>query len=185
MADPTGRRRVIRIAILVATGAVWGARSLQALAQPASTNPASLFDWVAVIGFSAAFLLTAPALLILRASIHPGLNTTVAINVVATACLLAGVMDLSAAIGVEGLDAFYAIAALVAWLGMFVIAGMIAVSADKSLAFVPLLTGVGFALFEIGGGVLIMAGWWAFARILLRRSRRAAAAASSARSASA
>ncbi|MFL5646986.1 MAG: hypothetical protein ACJ776_01200 [Chloroflexota bacterium] len=152
-------------------------RSIQALADPAFVDPVSVFDWLAVIGFSAAFLLTAAGLLILRDSITPGLNTSVAIVVVAGACVIAGVMNLlEDGFGLPTLGPVYAISAIVAWLGMFVIAGMIGVSVDRSLAFVPLLTGVGFALFEIGGGVLMLAAWWAFARILVRRERRAVAA---------
>jgi hypothetical protein len=167
------RALAVRIAVLVSTGAVWGVRSLQALADPASAHPATLFDWVAVIGFSAAFVLTAAGLVVLREAIRPGLNTTVAIAVVATACVIAGVMNLvEGGFGLPSLGPVYAISAIVAWLGMFVMAGMIAVSADRSLAFVPLLTGVGFALFEIGGGLLILAGWWAFARIVVLRARR-------------
>lgn len=163
-----------RVVVLILTGLAWGARSLQALADPAYTGPVSLFDWLAVIGFSAAFVLTAAGLLILRESVRPGLNVTVAIAVVAAACVTAGLMNLlEDGLGIPSMGPLYAISAFVAWLGMFVIAGMIGVSEDRSLAFVPLLTGIGFALFEIGGGVLTMAGWWAFARILVRRRRRA------------
>jgi hypothetical protein len=162
-----------RVAILVLTGLVWGARSVQALAHPAYTGPVTLFDWLAVTGFSAAFVLTAAGLLILRESIRPGLNVTVAIAVVAAACVTAGLMNLlEDGFGVPSMGPLYAISAFAAWLGMFVIAGMIGVSADRSLAFVPLMTGIGFAFFEIGGGILTLAGWWAFARILVRRRRR-------------
>jgi hypothetical protein len=168
------RSLALRVAVLVTTGAVWGLRSIQALADPAFANPVTVFDWLAVVGFSGAFLLTAAGLLILRESIRPGLNTDVAVVVVASACVIAAVMNLlEDGVGLPTLGPVYAISAIVAWLGMFVIAGMIAVSVDRSLAFVPLLTGVGFALFEIGGGVLTMAAWWAFARIIVRRERRA------------
>ena len=163
--------------VLVLTGAAWGARSLQALAHPAYTNPVTPFDWLAVVGFSAAFLLTAAGLLVLRESVRPGLNITVATAVVAVACVVAGLMNLfEDGLGTASLGPIYAVSALIAWLGFFVIAGMIGVSKDRSLAFVPLLTGIGFALFGIGGGVLTLAAWWAFARILVLRSRRAATA---------
>jgi len=172
------RPLLARVVILVLTGFAWGARSLQAFAHPAFTDPVTPFDWLAVVGFSGAFFLTAAGLLVLRESALPGLNITVATAVIAVACVIAGLMNLlEDGLGFAGLGPVYAVSALVAWLGFFVIAGMIGVSKDRSLAFVPLLTGIGFALFEIGGAVLTMAGWWAFARILARRSRRAAAAA--------
>lgn len=163
-----------RVAVLVLTGTAWGARSLVALSDPAYTDPVSLLDWFAVVSFSAAFLLTAAGLLILRESVRAGLNVTVAIVVVAVACVIAGAMNIvEDGLGVPSLGPLYVVSALVVWLGVFVIAGMIAISPDRSLAFVPLLTGVGFTLLEIGGGVLITAGWWSFAIILVRRTRLA------------
>jgi hypothetical protein len=167
------RSLAARVALLVATGAAWGIRSLQALAHPAYTDPVTLFDWFAVVGFSVAFFLTATGLLVLRESARRGLNVTVAVAVVAAACVGAGLMNLlEDGFGMTDLGPVYAVSALIAWLGMFVIAGMIGVSKDRSLAFVPFLTGLGFAFFEIGGGLIILAGWWAFARILVSRSRR-------------
>jgi len=147
--------------------------SLQAVASPASTSPASALDWLAIVGFSLAFWLTGAGLLVLRDSVEPGLNVNVTIVLVAIACVVAGITNLlENGFGASAVAAVFAVSALVVWLGLFAIGAMIAISRDRSLAFVPLLTAIGFALFEIGGGVLTMAAWVAFARIVVRRAHR-------------
>lgn len=172
---------IARIAIVVLAGLTWAARSLQSFADPAYTDPVSLFDWFSVVSFSGAFLLTAAGLLILRENVRPAMNVSVAIAIVVVACVVAGVANLlEDGLGLRGLGTLFAIGSLTAWIGLFVIAAMLGISRDRSLAYVPLLTAIGFAFFQVGGGVITLVGWLGFARVLFRRHEAAAASAASA-----
>jgi hypothetical protein len=159
-----------RAAITVLTGVTWAVRSLQAvLFDPDYWDPVTAADFVAVYSYSAAFLLTAASLLILREAVRPAPELSAAILVVAGACVVTGIANgLEDALGLKGFGPLYVIGILVSGFGMFVIAAMFRTTPARGLTFVPALGGLAMVLTTIGGGVLGLPAWLGFGAILVR-----------------
>ena len=150
-----------RVAIIVLTGVTWAVRSLQAvLFDPDYWDPASPADFFAVYSFSAALLLTAGSLLILREVVRPAPQPSAAILVVAGACAVTGIANgVEDGLGLKVFGSLYVVGILISVPGMFVIAAMLRTAPGRGLTFVPALGGVAMVLMTIGGGVLGLPAW--------------------------
>jgi len=144
-------------ALWFAAGVTWAVRSLMVFAHPAYTDPVSPLDWFAVWSFSVAFLLiglaivTSPALTPTRASRRTAL-------VVALAAAVAGIANaLEDGLGVEKMFTVFAISALIALYGPFLVAVIIAIGQRYRLAGWWAGVGLGFFTFPIGGSVIVLA----------------------------
>lgn len=144
-------------ALWLAAGATWAVRSLMVFAHPAYADATTPLDWLAVWSFSLAFLLTAlaivtsPALTPTRASRRTAL-------VVALAAAVAGIANaLEDGLGVEAMFAVFAVGALVALYGPFLVAVTIAIGQRYRLAGWWAGVGLGFFTFPIGGSVIVLA----------------------------
>jgi hypothetical protein len=159
-----------RVAITVLTGVTWAVRSLQAvLFDPDYWNPVTSADFFAVYSYSAAFLLTAASLLILRGAVRPAPELSTAILVVTGACVVTGIANgVEDGLGLRGFGPLYVIGILVSGLGMFVIAAMFRTAPARELTFVPALGGLAMVLMTIGGGLLGLPAWLGFGAILVR-----------------
>jgi hypothetical protein len=159
-----------RVAIPVLTGVAWAARSLQAiLLDPDYWDPVTANDYVSIYLYSLAWLLTAASLLILREVARPARDLSVAIVVVAVACVVTGVANgIEDAVGASGFGMVYVIGILTSVIGMIAIAAMLRGTPAGRLAFVPAIGALTMFLMVLGGGILGLAAWGGFAAVLAR-----------------
>jgi hypothetical protein len=152
---------LVRLTITLLTGLTWSVRSAQeVLFHPDYRAPSGLADYFAVYAFSAAWLLTAGALLILREVAPPIPKLSRAIVIVASAAALAGVANgIEDGLGAKWLGFVYAISAMVGLIGMFVVGRLLWSSPARRLAFVPLAAGATMATFTTVVGPLGFVPW--------------------------
>jgi hypothetical protein len=151
-----------RVAWLVA-GLAWAARSVIEFARPEYYDPVSLLDWSAVWSYTAAWLLSALAVPLLARSV--GSSAVVAVSV---AFMVAAVVAGSANALEDALDQSwggtpYVIGFLVAWLSLIPLTVLVWRAGSRRLAVLPLALFVSVALFNSGGGVVVLAAAVAFA----------------------
>lgn len=137
-------------------GIAWAVRSLLELARPTYYDPVSLLDWAAVISFSLAWLLSALAVLPLCRDV--GTRPVRAIGLVfAIAAVVAGVANLAEdALGQSWGGVPYIVGFLVAWLSLIPLAVSSWVSRARRAALLPVALFGAIALFNAGGGLLIL-----------------------------
>jgi hypothetical protein len=153
-----------RIAWLL-TGLTWAIRSMQELAKPDYYEPVTPFDWAAVVSFSMAWLLSAAAVLLLARDVRG--STVLLVGVVfAIAATVTGVANLIE----DGLDlswggAPYVAGFLVAWIALIPLAIGVWRTGARRMAVLPTALFASIALFNTGGGliVLVVASAFAFA----------------------
>lgn len=152
---------LIRVTVLVLTGLTWSARAAQeVLFHPDYLNPRTTADFFAVYSFSAAWLLTAASLLVLRELAPPVPRLSAAIFVVASACALAGVANgFEDGLGAKWLGFAYVIGALVGALGMFGIVALLRTSPSPRLLVVPLAACVTMLMLTTVVGMLGAVPW--------------------------
>lgn len=168
-----------RVAILALTGVAWAARSLQAiLFDPDYWDPVTANDYVSIYLYSAAWLLTAASVLILREVAHPERGLSAVILVVAVACTVTGVANgIEDALGVSGFGLLYVVGIVSSVIGMVAIAVMLRGTPASPLSFVPAVGGLAMFLMVLGGGVLGLVAWGGFAAVVVReRSGRGVSA---------
>lgn len=142
--------------VWLATGFVWAARSLVALADPHYWDPVTTLDYVAVWLFTACWLTLAPSIFLLG-RLTSSRAVTVVASVVAIAALVAGVAN-----GVEdGLDMkwagiFYIFGSLTAFLGLLALAFTFRQARYPRLAWVSAALFIGSLLFNAGGGFVYL-----------------------------
>ena len=165
----------IRIMVLVATAVAWTAISLQTvLLHPSYWEPVSLVDWLAVFGYSAAWLLTAASLLVFREVTRGDVLLRRTIVVVAGACAITGIANaLEDGFDVGGMGSVYVVGILSACLGMLVLAALSWGGTNRRLWFVPAFGGLAAFTMVLGGGPLALVAWLGFAAILARARRTA------------
>ena len=147
----------------VLTGLVWAVRSVQAFAKPDYYEPVSLLDWAAVVSYSIAWMLSAVAVLLLARDIGSSRVRLVAL-VCAVGATIAGLANL-----VE--DAFdqswgatpYVIGFLVAWIALVPLAGLVWRTGARRMAVLPVALFASIALFNVGGGLIVLVVASAFA----------------------
>jgi hypothetical protein len=144
-----------RLAWLMA-GIAWALRSLLELARPNYYDPVSLLDWAAVMSYSAAWLLSALAVLMLCRDV--GTRPVRAIGLVfAAAAVVAGLANLAEdALGQSWGGMPYIVGFLVAWLSLVPLAIGIWLSGARRIALLPVALFGSIALFNAGGGLLIL-----------------------------
>jgi hypothetical protein len=175
----TGSSRVVKrwsrtgyitgVTVPILTGLTWSVRAAQGvLFQPAYWDPSTLADYFAVYAFSAAWLLTAASLLILRMVAPAAPNLSTAIFVVAGACVIAGVANgIEDGLGAKWLGAVYATSAVVGMIGMFVVGRLLWTSPSRRLSFVPLAAGVTMAMVSTAVGALGFVPWLGLAAFII------------------
>ena len=141
----------------IAAGSMWALRSAMVFAHPTYTDPVTPFDWFAVWGFSLAFLLSALAIAASPA-LTPTRTSRLTALVVAGAAAIAGIANaLEDGYGVEAMFAVFAVSALIALYGPFVVAVTLAIGTHARLAGWWAGVGLGFFTFPIGGSVIVLA----------------------------
>lgn len=168
---------VVRLLVLSVTGLAWAIRSLQEIAfHPDYWNPVTAADHFAVYAYSAAWLLTATSIVILREVAQPSAKISNVFLIVAGACAVTGVANgVEDGLGLRGFGMVYAIGVLTAVFGTLGLAAALLASRARRLAFVPAVGGVAMATMVIGGGVLGVMAWIGFGVIVARERQQARA----------
>jgi hypothetical protein len=137
-------------------GIAWAVRSALELARPNYYDPVSLLDWAAVLSFSLAWLLSALAVLLLCRDVCTRPVRAIGL-VFAIAAVVAGVANLAEdAFGQSWGGVPYIVGFLVAWLSLIPLAIAIWISRARRVALLPLALFASIALFNAGGGLLIL-----------------------------
>ena len=149
------RGMTTRVAWLL-TGLAWAGRSLLELARPNYYDPVSPLDWAAVLSFSLAWLLSALAVLLLCRDL--GAAPVRAIGLLfAIAASVAGLANLvEDALGQSWGGTPYVVGFLVAWISLIPLAIVIWASGARRFAILPVSLFASIALFNTGGGLLIL-----------------------------
>jgi hypothetical protein len=164
-----------RVALVILTGLAWAIGSVVGMTDPATTDPNAPLDWFAIYSLSVALFLSAAGLLVLHEAARSGEIAGVAILIMAAAYLLAAITNtLANGLGLPGFGIAFVVSVLIAWIGSFILAGLMAISGERTLSLVPLLSALGFGFYAAGGGLLMLAGWLLFAAVLVRRPRATA-----------
>jgi hypothetical protein len=145
-------------------GLVFGARALLGLGGPAYWDPASLLDWLAMVGWSLALLSLVPGTWMLVAMVGPLRPVVISGSLVVTMALTAAFANLvEDGLGIELFGGLYVLSmlGLAFSLGLFSVA--LALARQLWLSLVPLLTVTGLLATEIGGLFVVAATWLALA----------------------
>jgi hypothetical protein len=150
--------------VWVATALTWAASSLLLLAGPAYWAPASLLDWAAVLAYTAAWLLFAPAI-VLASRIVPSRVSHIGAAVIAIAAVVTGVANLAAdALQLDSASAWYVDGILAATILLVPLAYLFARDRSNGLAVFTLVLFLGIGLTAGGlGGLLVAAAFGALA----------------------
>jgi hypothetical protein len=170
MIDPM--RRPIRTssgffaAIAIGVGLTWAFRAAIELAKPAYWEPVTALDWVAVMTYSVALVLLAPAMIVLielsgRSRTMKALSAAVG----ATAVVMAIANFVEDGLGVDAFSRLFVGAALALFAALVVTTLVLATSKPRALALVPLATLFGVGALDAGGGFLVFVAWSTVAAI--------------------
>lgn len=151
-----------RVAWLLA-GLMWAARSVVEFARPAYYEPVTLLDWSAVASYSVAWLLSAAAVLLLARDLEARPVRVVAV-IFAVAATIAGLANLVE----DALDQAwggtpYIIGFLVAWIALLPFAAVVWRTGARRAALLPVALFASIALFNAGGGLILLVVGTAFA----------------------
>jgi hypothetical protein len=127
------------------------------VAHPAYTDPVNPLDWLAVWSFSLAFLLTAAAIVASPGSTPTRGSRAVALLVVVAATVAGIANALEDGFPVDAMFGVYAVSAMIALIGPFLVALAVAMARRSQLAGWWAALGLGFLTFPIGGGLIILA----------------------------
>jgi len=145
----------IRVAWLLA-GLAWAARTVMEFAHPDYFDPVTLLDWSAVGVYSAAWLLSALAVALLARSICTTSVRAIA-AVVAAGAIVAGLANAAEdALGASWGGTPYVVGFMVGWISLIPLAAVVWRSHSWRLALLPLALFASIALFNSGGGLLIL-----------------------------
>jgi hypothetical protein len=145
------------------SGLAWAARSLLELARPNYYEPTTLLDWSAVATYSLAWLLSAAAVLLLtRDSGSAGVRTIGIIFMIAA--IVAGLSNaIEDALDLAWGGLPYIAGFLIAWLSLVPMAVLMWRAGDRRGAALPLALFASVALFNAGGGIVVLVVGAAFA----------------------
>jgi hypothetical protein len=145
------------------TGIAWAARSLLEFARPNYYEPGSPLDWSAVISFSLAWMLSAVAVLLFARDL--GTLPVRSVSVVfAFAASVAGLANLvEDALGLSWGGTPYIVGFLVAWISLIPLAIVVWRTGSRRVTILPVALFASIALFNSGGGLLILFVATAFA----------------------
>lgn len=151
-----------RLAWLLA-GLAWAGRSLLEFARPDYYEPVTLGDWLAVASFSMAWLLSAIAVLLLSREV--GYRVVRILGwVFAIAAIVTGLANaVEDALGQSWGGMPYVVGFFIAWLTLVPLAVVIWRAGSRRMAILPVALFASIALFNSGGGLIILAVAMAFA----------------------
>ncbi len=149
--------------IWVLTGLAWAATSLLALAGPQYWDPVTTLDWTAVWVYTAAWLLFAPAIILLGRLASSRVVMTVAVVCAIGAVVAGGANALEDGFGVDGAGSWYVLGFLAVVLYLVPLALMLWRAQCRRLAGLTLGLFLGILLFTLGGGLIILAAFGALA----------------------
>ena len=146
---------VVARVVWLLTGVTWAARSVLEFAHPDYWDPVTLIDWTAIWLFSAALLLTAPAMLLMsRLAPHP--PVTAVARVVAAGAIVAGVANgLEDGLDVSSMGIFYVTGILVAGLALMPLAVAFRRTESVRLGWLTAALLLGILTFTLGGGLIV------------------------------
>lgn len=146
---------VIARFVWLLAGVAWAARSLLEFAHPDYWDPVTALDWSSVWLYSAAWLLIAPAVVLLG-RLAPSRQVMTAATVVAIAAVLTGAANaMEDGLGAEGWGSLYVVGFLTALLGLLPLAVTFQRAAHSRLAWLSAALFLGVALLVQGGGVIV------------------------------
>jgi len=145
------------------TGIAWAAASLLDTAGAQYWNPITLIDYLAVSLYSAAWILTAPAVLLMAAE-STGRAPRILAMIFAVAAIAVGAANaLEDAFGLRDLGTFYVAGFLGALLTLIAVTVALLRAQPRRLAGVTAALLVGSAFVTSGGGVIVFAAMAALA----------------------
>lgn len=153
---------MMRVAWLL-TGLAWAVRSLLELAKPDYYKPVTLLDWASVVSYSIAWLLSAAAVLLLARDLGGPQVRLVAVvfTVGATTAGLANLVEDAFGQSWGGMP--YVVGFLVAWITLIPLALLVSRTGTRRMAILPLALFASIALFNSGGGLIVLVAALAFA----------------------
>jgi hypothetical protein len=159
--------RSTAVGICVAVGILWAARTGLAIGDPDDRDPSTLHDWLAVLTLSAAFASMAPGMLALGTLAEPTTWFRTAAGAVAVSALVAAVGNLlDNAVQTRSGALIWALGAAGVFAGLVALVFALLAERPRALARVPILSVVGIATVEVGGGLLLLAVWaWLAVRV--------------------
>lgn len=145
-----------RVAWLLA-GLAWAVRSVMEFASPDYYDPVTVLDWSAVGAYSAAWLLSALAVALLARSIGSTAVNAVAAVVVVAAIVAGAANGVEDALGLSWGATPYVVGFMVGWLFLIPLAAALWRATSGRLAALPLALFASIALFNSGGGLIVLA----------------------------
>ena len=150
--------------VWLATGVAWALSSASLLASPTYWNPSTALDWLAVLSYTLAWLLLAPAL-VLATRLTPSRSTRLVGFVLAGAAAATGLANFAEnGLGLEAANELYVTGILIATILLVPLAYLFARDRSNWLAIVAivLFLGIGFASGWLTG-LLVLAAFVALA----------------------
>lgn len=159
--------RSTAVACCVAVGILWALRSALALGSPDDRDPTSVVDWLAVITLTVAFASLAPGMLALGTLAEPTTWFRAAAGAIAVGGLVAGVGNLlDNALQVRSGALIWALGAAAVFAALVALGFALLAEQPRALVRVPVLTVIGIATVDVGGGLLVLAVWaWLALRV--------------------
>jgi hypothetical protein len=139
------------------TGVAWGARSVIGFAGPDYWEPETALDWASIWSYSIAWLLTAPAVLLIGRAV-PSRSVLVAAIVTAVGAVMAGAANgIEDGFGMSSLGTWYVVGFFVGAFGILAMALLLGRAKYVRLAQVCGAFFVGVLLLPLGGGLIVLA----------------------------
>jgi hypothetical protein len=143
--------------IWIATAAAWAVSSLLLLASPTYWAPATVVDWAAVLAYTVAWLLFAPAIIV-ATRLVPSRVARIVGTFVAVGAVLAGFANLAGALTqVEAASTWLVDGILLATILLVPLAYLFARDRSNRLAVVALVLFLGIGFTAGGAGGLLVA----------------------------
>lgn len=143
--------------IWIATAATWAASSILLLASPTYWAPATLLDWAAVVAYTAAWLLFAPAMILATRLVPSRLARIVGVFVAAGAVLAAFANLGGALTQVDAASTWLVDGILLSTILLVPLAYLFARDRSNRLAVVALVLFLGIGFTAGGAGGLLVA----------------------------
>ncbi len=161
--------------VAVTVGMAFGIRAAIGIGEPASQDPATLLDWLAVLTWSLALASLIPGTWLLM-TLSSGVDrsgpnrwvTTSGTLVVAGAALAAVGNLLEAVLGLELGGLLYVVGVLALVLGLVALAGSLAFTPRRWLGLLAVATLIGMLAEQLGGLFLVSLAWLAAANLASR-----------------
>jgi hypothetical protein len=154
----------VRRGLWVAAGIAWAVGSVTQLAGAQYRHPVTTLDWLAVWSFTGAWLLLAPAI-VLVGSLAPRRSVFAVAGVIALGAVVAGIANaIEDGVGIRSWGTPYVLGSVTALIGMVVLPAIVARAGSPRLARWCVGLVVSMCLYAAGGGlaVLVLFAWLAW-----------------------